>query len=277
MKKMRMLSGLMAMTMTALSVGMIANAADIGVTIGKDEQDPGAKFSVNVDLSGVPASGITSVDFAINYDSSVITVEDVTLGEVGQTGADAQEGDLADTLFSTNITDDQVVIIWATGTTDSQYWINKEGTFLTITGTVNADAKPGDVSKLTGGPVARDSYPGGAPNESVVFAAVGENNEVTDYTAVFTDGSVTVKGGSTDTTGDWGNVNESAENGEDRVTIADAILLSRATANGSTVTLTDQAQINADVTHDNAVDANDVTKLLNYLSEQISYDDLATA
>ena len=128
MKKMKIVSALMAMAMSVTSMGLVASAAsDVNVKIGKETVEKGATFSVDVDLSSLPSTGLSSIDFAISYDKSVIKPTKVTLGKAGNTGAAAQEGDLGSTLFDSYITDDQIIIIWATGLTDSKYWIKSDG------------------------------------------------------------------------------------------------------------------------------------------------------
>lgn len=254
MKKMKIASALMAMTMSVMSMGLVASAAsDVNVKIGKDTVDVGGSFSVDVDLSSVPSSGLSSIDFAISYDKSVIKPKTVTLGTAGNTGAAAQEGDLGSTLFDYYITDDQIIIIWATGLTDSQYWV-KNGTFLTIKG--DAVGTAGQSSDLKGEAVKRAAYPGGSANGDIVFSAVAESG-VTDYQAAFTNGSVTIGA----TTAEWGDVDESGN-----IDVADAVLLARFIAEDSTAVISAQGKINADVTHDGNKDAADITKILKYIA-----------
>jgi len=275
MKKMKIVSGLMAMTMTAMSLGISAFAADnVNVTIGKDTKAAGETFSVDVDLSALPSSGITSVDFAISYDASVISISDVTAGTANN-GAAAQEGDLGDTVFSWKDTGSQIVIIWSTGLTDSQYWL-KEGTFVTLTGTVNKDAKAGASSPLEGVAVAREAYPGGAANSEIVFSAVGET-ATTDYTAVFTNGSVTVGGGGSGDEKDWGDANCSGEaDVTKKVTVADAVMIARTAAEDASG-ITDQGKTNGDVNGSGAIDAQDTVILLQYLAGLVKYGASAPA
>jgi hypothetical protein len=274
MKKMKIVSGLMAMTMTAMSLGISAFAADnVNVSIGKDTKAAGETFSVDVDLSALPSSGLTSVDFAIDYDASVIAISDVTAG-TADNGAAAQEGDLGDTVFSWKDTGKQIVLIWSTGLTDSKYWL-KEGKFVTITGTVNKDAKSGDSSPLTGVAVSREAYPGGAANSEIVFSAVGET-ATTDYTAVFTNGSVTVGGGTTSEK-DWGDANCSGEaDVAKKVTVADAVMLARTAAEDASG-ITDTGKINGDVNNSGAIDPQDTVILLQYLAGLVKYGASAPA
>lgn len=284
MKKMKLFTGFVAAAMAAVSLSVMTNAAEtpVSVKIGEKKVNPGENFSVDVDLSNVPSGGLTSIDFAISYDSSLIDISDVKLGTVGDTGAKSAEGDLGDTVFDWYKKGDQIVIIWATGLTDSQYWVKSDGTFLTISGSAKANATEGGSSPLKGVAVDRAAYPGGSANKDIVFSAVGSDNSVTDYGAKFTDGSISI-GNPTGTTlsqptsgpseNEWGNADCSA----DGVKLADAVLVARVAANDKTATITDDGRANADVTHDGAIDSKDLTKLLKFLAGIITEADLAKA
>lgn len=273
MKK-KIVSGLMAMTMAAMSMGLTAFAADdVQVTIGKAEAQPNEKFSVDVELGSVPSSGLSSIDFAISYDSSLISIDKVELGTVGNTGAAAQEGDLGDTLFSWYDTGKQIVVVWATGLTDSQYWVKSSGKFLTISGT----AKKEGTAELKGGAVDRAAYPGSSAKADVVFSAVGDSAK--DYSAAFTAGEVKIANPTPATTPapevtvtKWGDATC-----DGKVDVSDAVLICRFAVSDKTAVLTDTGKANADVTHDNSVDGEDASKILKYIARLISADDLGKA
>ena len=272
MKK-KIVSGLMAMTMAAMSMGLTAFAADdVQVSIGKATAKVNEKFSVDVDLASVPSSGLSSIDFAISYDSSLIKVDKVELGTAGKTGADSKEGDLGDTLFSWYDTGKQIVIVWATGLTDSQYWVKSNGTFLTISGTAKAEG----TAELKGGAVDRAAYPGSSAKADVVFSAVGTST--TDYSAAFTAGEVKIAAPVVETTAPpqpatlWGDATC-----DGKVDVSDAVLICRFAVADTSATITDAGKANADVTHDNSVNAEDASKVLKYIARLISADDLANA
>jgi hypothetical protein len=287
MKTTKIVSGLLATALAALSLGMNAFAADgVSVKIGSTNAEAGSTFTVDVDLAGVPSTGLSSIDFAINYDKSVIEITSVKLGTVGETGAAAQEGDLGDTLFSTYDTGKQIVVVWATGLTDSKYWVSKDGAFLTITGKVKDGAS--GTTKLSGVAADRAVYPGASEKASTYFSAVGAD-KTTDYTATFTDGVITI-GGKEETTAapvettkpdetkapngdaDWGNADCTGG-----VDVGDAVLIARFAAEDAEAKITAQGQINADVTHDGNIKGDDATKILKYVAKLITKDDLAKA
>lgn len=265
MKKTKIISGLMAMAMTVMSLGISASAADsVAVKIGTDTVEAaGEAFSVDVELGSVPSTGLSSIDFAINYDSSVLKITDVKLGTVGDTGAKGQEGDLGDTLFNWYDNGKQIVIVWATGLTDANYWVKSNGVFVTLTGNVKDGVAAGTVSKLEGAGANRNIYPDSTTKASAYLAAVGESG-TTDYTASFTAGSVVVEEKTTtppQSEADWGNVNCKGD-----VDVSDAVMLARFNAEDTGVTITAQGKTNADVTHDGTIDGNDLIKILKFIA-----------
>ena len=272
MKKAKLVS---CLTATAMMMGMatVATAADgdVQINVGSYTGAAGDTFSIDVNLASLPATGLTSLDFAINYDTSVIDITGVTLGAAGNTGAAAQEGELGDTLFTWQDTGSQIVLIWATGLTDSNYWVKNNGVFVTITGTIAADAAEGASTALTVAPVDRAAYPGGAANTQVVLAAVGDT--VTTYGYSATNGSVSVA----DTQGstvDWGNVDCSeGDTPELRVTIADVVLLNRYVAEDNSITISDQGMVNADCAYDGQLTATDSQKIMPVLSRTLDYSE----
>ncbi len=59
------------------------------------------------------------------------------------------------------------------------------------------------------------------------------------------------------------------------IDVSDAVLIARFAAEDREATMTDQGRQNADVTHDGNVDAQDTTKILQYIAKQIRLEDLA--
>ena len=278
MKKMKLISGLVAATMAAISMSsVLATAADgVSISVGKTEKNPGETFSVDVTLSGVPSSGLSSVDFAVQYDASLLTITGVEMGTIANTGAASAEGsDLGDLVWNTNDTGKEVVVVWATGLTDSKYFIKSDGVIATIKGTVSKDAQKGDVANLKVVPVSRELYPKGGDNDEILFSAVSSDTDSKDYAATPVAGAVSV-GGQNDTPASiqWGNVDCSNEftNPEKNVDIADAILLAQ--YNAEKVQLSSQGQANADVAYNGKVDADDLNLLIEFLAGLKKYSDL---
>ena len=266
MKK-KIVSSLLAMAMAFSATSAItASAADVSVKIGSQTVKPGEDFSVTVDLGSVPSAGLSSIDFAITYDSAVVDIKDVTLGGIGDTGTKAAEGELGDTVFDWYKADDQIVIIWSSGMADSKYWIAKDGTFLTITGTAKSSAKSGDSSKLEGVAVGRPAYPGGAANTKIVFSGVKSKTEITDYTAAFTNGAITIGDGG-------GNVKWGDMNCDGAVDVKDCVLMARYVGNDAPE-VSDQGMKNGDVKNDGAITTDDLTILLQRVANLLTDADL---
>lgn len=275
MKKTKIISGLMAMAMTAMSLGISASAADsVAVKIGTDTVEAAGKaFSVDVELGSVPSSGLSSIDFAINYNSDELKITDVKLGTIGETGAKSEEGDLGDTVFNWYDNGKQIVIIWSTGLTDSKYWVKSDGVFVTLSGTVKDGVAAGTTSKLEGAGAKRKTYPDSSADASAYLSAVGAS-ATTNYEAAFTAGSVEVASGSTpssstqNTEADWGNVNCKGQ-----VDVADAVLLARFVAEDSEANVSAQGKINADVDHNGSLTGDDTIKILKFIAKLV--DDLS--
>ena len=134
---------------------MSISAADSNFTIsaGSAEIKAAQNFTVDINVTNVPTSGIAGLDFAIKYDSSAIKVNSVAEGAASKTN-DLQPEGLSSNL-STNITNGEIDIIWATGqikTNDS--WIKKDGVLLTLDCTA-LTLKEGDSTSIEIVPVSR--------------------------------------------------------------------------------------------------------------------------
>ena len=272
MKKFKIVSGLMAMAMAATSFGLTAFAADsVDVKIEKVQAENGS-FKVKVDLANLPSTGLSTIDFAIGYDSA-LTITGVEAG-TAKTGAADQEGDLGDTLFTWKDTGKQIVLVWATGLTDSKYWV-KDGTFVTISGTVNT-SKSGTY-ELKGEAVSREAYPGGSANSAKIFSAVGDSP--VDYEASFSNGSVTVGVVATETaapgtTQPNGKVKKGDANCDGKITVSDAVMVARVAAEDTGAKITDDGKTNADVAgNGDGINSEDTTTILKFLAGMIKESD----
>lgn len=260
---MKLISGIIAAAMAVTSMSAAtAFAADVAVKVGTDTKNPGEEFSVTVDLSGVPSGGLSTIDFAVSYDASLIDIKDVTMGSIGNTGAAAQEGaDLGDTVFNWYKGDGEIEIVWATGLADSAYWIKKDGTLATITGTVKSTAAKGSKADLKVKAINREMYPGGSANTDILFSALGET-ATTDYTAAPTDGAVIIGEGSV------ADVIYGDVDCNEAVNVADAVLFARFLAEDKEITVTSQGKANAACFTDanNLLNSDDLSALMEYLA-----------
>lgn len=275
MKAKKLIASLLAMSMTAAAVGLAVQAADtVTISVGNDTVAAGETFSVDVSLSGIPATGACAVDFAVEFDSSLVTISDVTTGALCDTGAASAEGninaDLADTTFDWNVADDLVCLAWTTGLLDSSYWLKDGGVFVTITGTVNADAAAGSKAAFNIVPVDREVLPGsGTKNQEILVGYVDDSLVDHNYTTATKTGYVTVAGETGDTL--YGDVNCDGE-----VTISDVVMLSRYVAQDTELNPVPSAQglKNADCESNGNIDAGDITAIARYLAHLIEASQL---
>lgn len=270
MKTSKLIAGLSAVAMLASGSTFIASAADtVGVTAGTATAAAGENFTVDISLSNVPAAGISCLEFGVQFDTSVISITDVSLGTIAQTGADSAEGaidsSLSDTVFDWNVVDNELDIVWVTGLTDSNYWITDSGVFVTISGTVSANAADGASSALTIVPISRDTYPeSGAANSTISIGYNDANGAAVNYDAATTAGSVTVA--SAVTPGDtlYGDVNC-----DGKVDIVDVVLLARYVSQDAELSadaVSDEGKVNADVDIDAQVGSSDISGISLYLA-----------
>ncbi|MCI5844814.1 MAG: cohesin domain-containing protein [Oscillospiraceae bacterium] len=297
MKTKRTMAGILAVAMAASAMAWtpVFAAGEIGVSAEKVSAKIGQEFTLQVSLSDVPASGLGGCEFSLAYDSTIVTVTNVQAGAITETGADEQSSAFAGEApsFDCNYETAGVIdVIWATGLTDSTYWVKQDGVFLTITGTVNESAKVGDVSEFKIQAIDREVTPGsGTKNDKVTFVSLDANGDVTSYDTVLSDGSVTVIGDDVTTTTTTATTTNKPDvttttvttvsGGEDRIAygdtnldgvvdLRDAISMNKYLAGLITWTSDDQAYKNADVNADGSVKEDDGTILVNFVINLIS-------
>ena len=197
MRTKKVLAGVVASLMLAAAMPTVMAADSFGVTISNQKVAAGEEFKLTMDVSDIPAEGINACDFGIKYDSSVLTISDVALGDI----ASAKDNSTVEGMpgpFEYGVEDGLISVIYGLGTTDSSYYIKGSGTFLTITGTVSETAAAGkyDLSVVAVDRKGKDD----ATNTDVIFANYDANGKATVYTPTFTDGYVEVEGDTTEPT-----------------------------------------------------------------------------
>ena len=291
MKTKRTMAGILAVAMTAsvLAWNPVFAAGEIGLSAEKVSAKVGDSFTLQVSLSDVPASGLGGCEFSLAYDSTIVTVTDVQAGTITDTGSDEQQSAFAGEApsFDCNYETAGVIdVIWATGLTDSTYWIKQDGVLLTITGTVNESAKAGDVSEFKIQAIGREVIPGSSTKyDKVTFVNVDADGVLTSYDTVLSDGSVTViadgtttteavTGTTTTNTGETTttslvNVNYGDTNLDGVVDLRDAIILNKHLAQQIILEKDSQPFKNADVNADGNVDDQDSSILIDYVIQLI--------
>ena len=302
MKAKRTIACALALSMlaaTATSLGASAAGSSVTLAGSKATAESGGEFSVDVSLSGVPSTGINVLDFAVTFDQTILSVDQVTVGAAADTGADAADSTSKDApVFATNIKDGEIAVSWTTAAPTAN-WIKSDGVILTITGTVKDGVADGTVTPIDFAPVSRDTYEGsGTKNSSMVIGYISGTDSAS-YGIVTEAGSVTIgskqttteapvtttavettttvtnettaetttKENETTTTKSTIQVDPSLLYGDVNldgdIDLADAVLLNKSVA--GVVELNDTAKANADCQKDGIISSDDSMTLLKFL------------
>ncbi len=278
MKVRKIVAGLAAVSMLAAFSAQAAFAADtVTITGEKVNAEAGAEFTLDVELSGVPSAGISVCEFALTYDSSLVTVTGVTAGAVANTGVDDAEKIEGTKAFEADYSTAGVInVTYTTGVDDKGYWITKDGVFLTVTGTVKSSAADGDVCDFKIGAINRETTEGsGETNKEISVGYIGSDYTVTAYGTSLSDGSVTVgkkatEPGTTEPSdpGDEpGDVLYGDADCSGAVDILDVIVVNKNLLGAGS--LSAQGQKNADVTLDGKPGSDDALAILKYVVKVI--------
>ncbi len=263
MKVRKIVAGLAAVSMlAAFSAQAVFAAETVTISADKVTAKAGAEFTMNVELSDVPAAGISVCEFAVTYDTSVVEVTGVKVGKIADKGADNAEKFEGASAFESDYSTAGVInVSYTTGLDDAAYWITEDGVMLTITGKVNASAKDGAVSEFKIGAIDRETTEdSGVANDAISIGNIGADYTVTKFEAAVSNGSVTVKNdATTPSTGDatYGDVNCDGD-----VNLLDVLALNRNLLIGEE--LTDQGKANADVDKDGKPTAVDALNILKF-------------
>ena len=302
MKAKRTIACALALSMlaaTATSLGASAAGSSVTLAGSKATAESGGEFSVDVSLSGVPSTGINVLDFAVTFDQTILSVDQVTVGAAADTGADAADSTSKDApVFATNIKDGEIAVSWTTAAPTAN-WIKSDGVIWTITGTVKDGVADGTVTPIDFAPVSRDTYEGsGTKNSSMVIGYISGTDSAS-YGIVTEAGSVTIgskqttteapvtttavettttvtnettaetttKENETTTTKSTIQVDPSLLYGDVNldgdIDLADAVLLNKSVA--GVVELNDTAKANADCFADGVIGSDDSMTLLKFL------------
>jgi hypothetical protein len=301
MKAKRFISAVSAMVITASAMATCASVSAAGENViikGQQiESKAGAKFSLNIDLaelSGEATQGFSGCEFAIEYDPAKITIESIVEGASLKTGATDAElvkapgiGDEVTMVnkgeyncLDYNIVErtgkNVIAVLWCTGLDSSKYWASKEGTMLTLNGTVYADAKEGEEIPVNVVAIDRDG------NKDIVFGYVdGDLDKV--YTAavaeqglikIVQDEPVLPEKNYEDYIPLWGDVNDNGS-----VSASDLVAMVKFMIDPEVAKLTNQGKVNGnldqsdgnkDLTSDTILGARDLVYLKKLLLEDIT-------
>ncbi len=258
-----------AVLVSSASFASVFAASDtVTISAATKSVTPGESFTFDISLADIPTTGLNTVEFGVNFDSTLMTISDVALGKIADTGAASEENKglsgLGDTVFNWNVSGNQLCLMWSTGLSDS-YWIKSAGTFVTVT----AKAKTTEgVSKLEIAPISRVSYPGEtSKNTDIIVGYNSSDTVITNYKNAVTNGAITI---APEENNKYGDVNCDGS-----ITISDLVLMARYVAEDSEMQpLSAQGLKNADCVADGKVNSSDITALARYLAHLIQESEL---
>lgn len=266
MKVRKMVAGLAAVSMLAAFSAQAVLAADaVSISAEKVSAKAGDKFSLNIELGDVPASGINALEFAVTYDPKVVTVTGVSAGAIINSGVDGAENLAGAPAFGGEYNESGLVTFtYTTALTDAAYYISSKGVFATITGTVAADAKVGDSTKVEIVAIDRAVTEGSSDkNKDIKAGYIDAEGNATKYAVSVSNGSVTVVGDEQPTEPDPGKVLYGDVDCNNEVDLLDVVLLNKHLMIGTKVS--DQGKVNADVNLDKSITPTDSLNILKFL------------
>lgn len=268
MKAKKFISAVSALVMTASAmatcVSVSAAGEDVILSGDQIECKAGAKFSLSVnlaELNGEAGQGFSGCEFAIEYDPSMITIDEVAEGAVlKNTNATAAELETSPNIgdevtmvnkqeyncFDYNVVKgdgkNTIALLWCTGLESTKYWAKTEGKLLTLNGTVSKDVKADTKIPVKIVPISRDG------NEDIIFGYVNGTTDKVYSAAVAQDGLITVVANPpadddyTKYTPLWGDVNDDGS-----VSAADLVAMIRYMLDPEEAAVTRQGQVNGNL------------------------------
>jgi hypothetical protein len=194
MRVRKIAAALAALSMlTAVSAQSVFAADTVTIAGEKVTAKAGSEFTMAINLSGVPASGVNAVEFELTYDATAISITGATAGSIVNTSASTKEGFDGVTVFDADYsTAGTVTVTYGVALDDSTYWVTKDGTFLTLTGTVKSGTKDGSYD-IEFKPISRETYEGsGKANGDINIGTMSADGTITPCTVKATNGVVTV-------------------------------------------------------------------------------------
>lgn len=267
MKTKKIVIGTMAAAMLSLSVCSLIPAVAAGETVqiiaGSATAKAGEAFEVEVTLADIPETGIRGCSFSIEYDNSVISIEEITEGPLTENGVGAADPS-ASMLpnFNSFLENDEgfASVMWSTSLDDAKYWLKGEGVLCTVKGKVASSAKDGAKSEIKIVPVKRmTNTSSGVSNESIDCGYL-KNGEKVSYDVKVVTGTVTV-GTSGSIQNPSGVTLKGDANCDGVVSIADSTSILQAMGNKDEFGLTPQGELNADVIEPAGITAADAVQI----------------
>ena len=161
-----------------------AAAADKTVSLSVSDTYAGAgnDYTVYVSLDKVPDAGISSMDFAISYDSNNVTVDSADSLMTGTVGSDDELFDWYDTGSGINIC----------RTTLGDNYVTTPGNIIALSGKVLSTAAPGTKAKFEIVPVSRTVNPESSELNTQISVGIDTDSGFDAYEVSANAGYVTV-------------------------------------------------------------------------------------
>lgn len=262
MKLTRIAASLAAVSMlTAVTSQLVFAEDSVTLTAEKVTATQGSEFTLNVDLSGVPANGVNVAEFSVTYDASVITVTGATAGSIVNTASDGFDGVA---VFDADFSEAGKITLTYGTVGDASTWVKADGTFLTITG--KAVGETGSKTDVNITAIDRPYYDGSESTISEIYiGSVDSDDNVAKCSVKAVAGSVTIgeNGGEVGNTTKKGDVNLDGEIDINDVVYANKIVLGKETADG-------QELLNGDIDGDGHISADDALSIMKYVVKLIT-------
>ena len=254
MKTNTIVIGAMSAAMLSLSVCSFipAVAADdtVQITVSNETAKAGGDFEVKVSVADIPAAGIQCLNFGLEFDSSLISIDSITPGAATKTGADSADSTASMLPMFNYFSEGEgvVSVMWSTAASDAS-WMKTDGEFVTVSGKVSSSAKDGDVAEIKVIPTKRDTFTGSGVANDEIDCGYTKGEETIRYSVKTTGGSVTIGTSAAGLKGD--------ANVDGKVNVSDAVAVLQFVANKSKYPLEAQGQKNADCDGESGITGGD--------------------
>jgi hypothetical protein len=261
MKTKKIVIGTMTAAMLSLSVCSLIPAAAAGETVqiiaGNATAKAGESFEVEVTIADIPDTGVRGCSFSIEFDKSIITIDEITAGSLTNTGASSSDPSASKLPNFNSIEENDegfASVVWSTAVDDPTYWLKGEGVLCTIKGTVASNAKDGAKSNIDIVPVRRNENSESSVANDVIDCGYLKDDVLVNYEVKTTSGSVTVGSQAAGTL-------KGDANCDGKVSIADAAAIFQVLSNKDKYSLSAAGEANADVAEPAGITAADAIEI----------------
>ena len=154
----------------AMMIGTTVYGADkVTMSVGSTKASVGSDYTVYVSVADVPSNGISCMDLAVEYDSSKISVDNITSLVSTAVGS-------SDEMFDVYKQDGCVNVYWMTS---GSKFLTESGNVFAVSGKVLSGASGGSSAKISIVPVSRPLIPDSAEtNDAITVGYVTDNGTV---------------------------------------------------------------------------------------------------